>query len=155
VTSVFTGYPDVFEQLNSGKLRALAVASLSRIEPLPNVPTVAESGYKGYEAEFGYGVVAPAKTRKETVAQLADLFATALQAPKAKAELIAQGLFPVGKCGAEFGNFIRKQYDEYGRIIRELHSARTLANRPVRRKKSQTRASYRPLRSKPIERTST
>jgi hypothetical protein len=44
VTSVFTGYPDVFEQLNSGKLRALAVASLSRIEPLPNVPTIAESG---------------------------------------------------------------------------------------------------------------
>jgi tripartite-type tricarboxylate transporter receptor subunit TctC len=119
VTSVFTGYPDVFEQLKSGKLRALAVASLSRIEPLPNVPTVAESGYKGYEAEFWYGVVAPAKTPKETLAQLADLFITALQAPKTKAELIAQGLFPVGKCGAEFGNFIRKQYDEYGRIIRD------------------------------------
>jgi tripartite-type tricarboxylate transporter receptor subunit TctC len=121
VTSVFTGYPGVFEQLNSGKLRALAVASLSRIEPLPNVPTVAESGYKGYEAEFWYGVVAPAKTPKETVVQLADLFTTALQAPTTKAELIAQGLFPVGKCGAEFGNFIRKQYNEYGRVIRDLN----------------------------------
>jgi tripartite-type tricarboxylate transporter receptor subunit TctC len=119
VTSVLTGYPDVFEQLNSGKLRALAVASLSRIEPLPNVPTVAESGFEGYEAEFWYGAVVPAKTPKEKVARLADLFTTALQAPKTKVELIAQGLFPVGKCGAEFGDFIRKQYDEYGRIIRE------------------------------------
>jgi tripartite-type tricarboxylate transporter receptor subunit TctC len=119
VTSVFTGYPDVFEQLNSGKLRALAVASLSRIEPLTHVPTVAESGYQGYELEYWYGVVAPAKTPKDKVAKLVDLFTAALQAPKAKAELIAQGYFPLAKCGADFGNFIRRQYGEYGRIIRE------------------------------------
>jgi tripartite-type tricarboxylate transporter receptor subunit TctC len=119
VTSVFTGYPDVFEQLNSGKLRALAVASLSRIEPLTHVPTVAESGYKGYELEYWYGVVAPAKTPKDKVAQLIDLFTTALRAPKTKAELIAQGYFPLGKCGADFGNFIRREYGDYGRIIRE------------------------------------
>jgi tripartite-type tricarboxylate transporter receptor subunit TctC len=119
VTSVFVGYADVIEQLDSGKLRALAVASLSRVEPLPDLPTVAESGYKDFEAEIFYGVVAPSKTPKETVAQLARLFTAALQAPDVKRKLVAQGIFPVGICGTGFADLLRKKYDEYGRVIRE------------------------------------
>jgi tripartite-type tricarboxylate transporter receptor subunit TctC len=119
VTSVFTSYSAVAEQLNAGKLRPLATASRTRIEPLPKVPTVAESGYTDYAVDYWLGVLAPAKTPKETVSQLAGWLTAATQVPEVKAKLIAQGLLPVGICGAEFGAFLRKQYDEYGRVIRE------------------------------------
>ena len=64
VTSAIIGYSAVAEQLKAGKLRVLATASQTRIEPLSDVPTVAESGYKDYEINMWYGVVAPAKTPK-------------------------------------------------------------------------------------------
>lgn len=121
VTSVLAGYPDVIEQVKSGKLRALAVASQSRIEALPNVPTVAESGYRDYEANLWYGVVAPAHTPGPIVARLIDQFATALNAPKVKTDLTAQDIFPTGRCGADFGILLRKQYEDYGRTIRQAN----------------------------------
>ena len=62
VTSALAAYFTVAGQLKSTKLRALAVVTKTRIEPLPDVPTVAESGYKDYEADFWLGVIAPAKT---------------------------------------------------------------------------------------------
>jgi tripartite-type tricarboxylate transporter receptor subunit TctC len=121
VTSLHTGYTAVVEQLKAGKLRALATSSRTRIEPLPEVPTVAESGYKDYEAAQWYGVLAPAKTPKETVSQLTGWLVSALQVPEVKAKLVLQGLYPVGICGADFGALLRKQYDEYGRVIREAN----------------------------------
>src|SRR5437588_9298968 len=60
VTAVFANYSEVVEQLKAGTLRALATASKTRIEPLPDVPTVAELGYKDYDVEVWFGVVAPA-----------------------------------------------------------------------------------------------
>jgi tripartite-type tricarboxylate transporter receptor subunit TctC len=117
VTSVIIGYAEAADLLSAGKLRALATGSRTRIEALPDVPTVAESGYKDYEIDLWFGVVTPAKTPKETVSQLAGWFTAAMQAPEVKAKLVAQALYPVGMCGADFGVFIRKQYDEYGRII--------------------------------------
>ena len=55
------------------------------------------------------------------VSQLVGWFTAALQVPEVKAKLAVQGLYPVGKCGADFGAFIRKQYDDYGRAIREAN----------------------------------
>jgi len=121
VTSVFLPYGGLEEQLRAGKLRALATASRTRSEPLPDVPTIAESGYKDYETDFWNGVVAPAKTPQKTVSQLAGWFAAAMQVPEVKAKLVAQSLYPVGKCGADFGALLHKQYDEFGRIIREAN----------------------------------
>jgi tripartite-type tricarboxylate transporter receptor subunit TctC len=71
VNSVFVSYSTVAEQLKAGTLRALATGSRTRIESLPEVPTVAESGYKDYEVDQWLGLAAPAKTPKETVSQLA------------------------------------------------------------------------------------
>jgi len=121
VTSVFTSYLTVVEQLKAGKLRALAIASRTRVEALPDVPTVAESGYKDYEAEGWNGLVAPAKTPKETVSQLAGWFTAAMQVPEVRAKLVVQGLYPVGTCGADFAAHLRKKYDDYGRAIREAN----------------------------------
>jgi tripartite-type tricarboxylate transporter receptor subunit TctC len=117
VTSVLANVTDVVEQVKAGKLHALATASRTRIEPLPDVPTVAESGYKDYEADIWYGVLAPANTPKEIVSQLAGWFTAAMNAPDIKPKLVGQGLYPVGLCGADFAAHIRKQYDDYGRVI--------------------------------------
>ena len=119
VTSAFTSYIGVAEQLKAGKLRALATGSRARIELLPNVPTIAESGYKDYEAEVRIWLFAPAKTPKESISQLANWFTTAMQVPEVKAKLLERGLYPVGMCGADFGVYFRNAYAEYGRIIRD------------------------------------
>jgi tripartite-type tricarboxylate transporter receptor subunit TctC len=121
VTSMFGTYSNVAEHLKAGKLRALATAARTRAEALPEVPTVIESGYKDYEVDAWFGAFAPAKTPKETVAQLAGWFTAAMRAPSVKAKLVVQGLYPVGMCGADFGAFLRKQYDDYGRAIREAN----------------------------------
>jgi tripartite-type tricarboxylate transporter receptor subunit TctC len=109
------------EHLISGKLRALAVAPRTRIEPLPHVPTVDEAGFPGYEADIWYGLVAPAKTPKEKISQFADWLTVALRDPEARAKLFAVGLYPVGTCGSDFGIHLRDQYEKYGRIIREAN----------------------------------
>ena len=120
VTSALAAYFTVAGQLTSTKLRALAVVTKIRIEPLPDVPTVAESGYKDYQADFWLGVIAPAKTPKETVSQLAAWFTAAAQAPEVNLKLVAQGLYPTVTCGADFTAFLRTKYDDFGRIIRKL-----------------------------------
>jgi tripartite-type tricarboxylate transporter receptor subunit TctC len=118
VTSVFTDYPTLAEQLKTGKLRALATGSRTRVEPLPDVPTVGEVGYKDYEVDQWQGLFAPAKTPKQAISQLADWFTAAMQVPEVKAKLAIQGPYPVGICGVDFGAYIRKEYDEYGSVIR-------------------------------------
>jgi tripartite-type tricarboxylate transporter receptor subunit TctC len=120
VTSTLTTYSSVMEQLKAGKVRALATTSLTRNEAIPDVPTVAES-YKDFEANIWSGLVAPAKTPKETVSQLAGWFSAAMQAPEVKAKLEVQGLYPAILCGADFDALIRKEYAEYGRVIREAN----------------------------------
>jgi tripartite-type tricarboxylate transporter receptor subunit TctC len=120
LTAVFQNYSEVAEQLNAGKLRALATPSASRIEPLPDLPTVAESGYSNFAAEVWFGLVAPAKTPNETMSQLIEMFSGALQAPEVKAKLVVQALYPNARCGTDFASHLQHQSDEYARVIREL-----------------------------------
>jgi len=122
VTSVFGIYGgEVAEQIKAGRLRALATASQTRIEALPDVPTVAEYGYKDYEVNIWTGIFAPAKTPSSTVTELAGLFTPALRVPEVRTKLEIQGMYPMVTCGSEFGAFLRKQYDDYERIIREAN----------------------------------
>ena len=121
VTAALVDYAGVAEHLKAGTLRALATGSRTRIESSPDVPTVAESGYRDYEEDLWDGVLAPAKTPDATAVRLAQLFTAALQAPETRSRLVAQGFFPTGTCGADFGAFIRKQYEEYGRNIRDAN----------------------------------
>jgi tripartite-type tricarboxylate transporter receptor subunit TctC len=121
VTAVMASYPNLAELIATGKLRALATASAARIEPMPNVPTVAESGFKDFESDIWFGLVAPAKTPGEATSQLGAWFTAALKDPEVTPKLAAQGLFPVGTCGADFAAFTKKQYDDYGRAIRDAN----------------------------------
>jgi tripartite-type tricarboxylate transporter receptor subunit TctC len=121
VTAVMASYPNVAELVNTGRLRALATGTAARIEPLPDVPTIAESGFKDFEADIWFGLVAPAKTPSGALSQLAGWFTTALKDPEVTPKLAAQGLFPVAICGAAHAAFTQKQYDDYGRAIREAN----------------------------------
>jgi len=121
VTAVIAEYPAAVELVRSGKLRALATASRHRIEPLSNVPTIAEAGYPSYEATVWYGVLAPAKTPREVVSRTATWYTQAMAIPQLEEKLRAQGFFPVGACFADFKDFLREQYDAYGRVIREAN----------------------------------
>jgi tripartite-type tricarboxylate transporter receptor subunit TctC len=119
VKSFMGNYSDVSALVNAGKLRALAATSRKRIEALPDVPTVAEFGYPDYEWEGWFGTFAPAKTPTEKISRFADWFTVAMRAPEVKARLAAQALYPAEICAAEFGALIRKEHQDYGRIIRE------------------------------------
>jgi tripartite-type tricarboxylate transporter receptor subunit TctC len=121
LTSVYADYPTIVEQLKAGTLRALAVGSRRRAEALPDVPTVEQSGFKDYDLDIWYGLVAPAKTPRDALAQLADWSASAVKAEDMKPKLAQQGLYPVGVCGAQFAAHLRKQYDDYARVIRDAH----------------------------------
>ena len=77
VTAAVLNWSEVGEHVTAGKVRALATMALQRIEPLPDLPTVSESGYRDFETDVWFGLVAPAKTPKETIAQLIDWFRTA------------------------------------------------------------------------------
>jgi tripartite-type tricarboxylate transporter receptor subunit TctC len=119
VTAAFTTYSTASEQLSAGRLRALAAASRMRIEPLPDVPTFAESGYKDSEIDNWLGMLAPAKTPREKVSQLAAWFTKALQSTELRPKFAPLGLYPVGICGTDFAALIRKQYNDIGSVIRE------------------------------------
>jgi tripartite-type tricarboxylate transporter receptor subunit TctC len=121
VAAVWADYPTVVSQLQAGTLRGLVTTSKARIETLPDVPTLGETGVSKYEAEIFYGIVAPAKTPTDALSRLSGLFSSALKAPDMKPKLAQQGLFPVGMCGAEFGAYLRRQVDEYSRVIREAN----------------------------------
>jgi len=117
VDAIYTDYPTVLPHLKSGAVRALAVGSRTRMETFQDVPTFDESGYKGFEAEIWYGLFAPAGTPVDVTARLAKWFTAALPDADVKARLAAQGLRPVGLCGASFADQVRKDYDEFGRVI--------------------------------------
>jgi tripartite-type tricarboxylate transporter receptor subunit TctC len=119
VTSTFSGYAVVAEQVKAGKLRALATATLKRIEPMPELPTFDEQGFKGLEVDNWFGVIAPAKTPPEALAQLSGWFSAAMAVPEVKEKFALQGLYPGTLCGPAFGALLRRRYDEYGQALRE------------------------------------
>jgi tripartite-type tricarboxylate transporter receptor subunit TctC len=121
IDAAMVDYPAAIGQLKAGGLRALATGARARIKELPDVPTVAESGFPDYELELWYGPFAPAKAPMETIAQLSASFSAAMKAPEVKAKLALQQINPLVTCGADFAAFLRKRSDEFGRAIREAN----------------------------------
>ena len=121
VGAVMSNYAEAVEHVNGGKLRALAVGGKTRLEPWPNVPTVAEQGIRDYAVEVWYGLITPAKTPKDRVAELSKWCAEAMRAPELKPKWDLQGLTPVGSSAEEFGAHLKKQADDYARVIRDAN----------------------------------
>jgi len=104
--------------LQSGQLRAIAVAANKRLTQLPNVPTMAEAGLAEVEVSSWNGLYAPAKTPPEIIARLHAETVKALAAPEVREKLLAQGAEPIGSSPEEFRAYIRAEIEKWGRVVR-------------------------------------
>jgi len=111
--------PTLIGHIRGGKMRALAVTSLKRADDLPNVPTIAESGYKGFEAVTWFGVAGPAAMPKDVIAKLNGAFNKALQDPDVKKKLDAQGADVLGGPPEKFTALIREDIVRWGKVVKE------------------------------------
>ncbi|MGZ5092204.1 MAG: tripartite tricarboxylate transporter substrate binding protein [Burkholderiales bacterium] len=105
--------------IKSGKLRAIGVTTSKRNAAWPDVPTVAESGLKGYESLAWYGIVGPAKLPQPVLAKLSEETIRATRSSDMQAALLRQGAEPVGNTPREFAAFIKNETTKYARVIKE------------------------------------
>jgi tripartite-type tricarboxylate transporter receptor subunit TctC len=112
--NAFTAKP----QVDSGRVRALAVSGPNRLNAFPGVPPVAEAGVPGYEAMQWYGLAVPAGTPAPIIARLHAEAAKALQSDEMKEKLALDGAQPVGSSPAEFAALIRRELEKWTRVVR-------------------------------------
>ena len=118
VESYFASATSVIEQVRAGKIRALAVTSAKRSPALPEVPTVAESGYPGFEAASWYGIVAPAGTPEDVVARLNAAINKALASPEVAQQLAAEGALPMQNTPKAFAELIAAEIPRWKEVVR-------------------------------------
>ena len=104
----------------TGRLRLLGVGSVKRYTRLPNIPTIAESGIKGYEAEQWYGVVAPTGTPPAVISKLAAEIKVIVANPDVRERFYSQGIEPVYATPGEFADYIRSAVEKYAKVIKAL-----------------------------------
>ena len=117
IQMLFTGAPAVMGQVKSGQLRALAVSSPKRLEALPDLPTVAEAGYKNFEVDQWYGVVAPAGTPRDIVLKLNQQINLALNSAELKKRLTTEGAVATPETPEAFGKLITQEIDRWRPVI--------------------------------------
>jgi tripartite-type tricarboxylate transporter receptor subunit TctC len=113
--TVLTGMPHI----RSGRLRPLGITSLARASAAPEIPTIAEAGLPGYESVQWYGMLAPAKTPRETVARLHADATAVLKQPEVKARLAADGADTVGSSPDEFTRYIQSELVKWAKVARD------------------------------------
>jgi tripartite-type tricarboxylate transporter receptor subunit TctC len=121
VTSFFATPISSVKQIQAGKARAVATTGSKRADLMPDVPTVAEQGYPGYEALNWYGYLAPAGTPKEVVDRLSREIAKALANPEVVAALKKTGVEPHAMTPEEFGRYIKREYDTWGKVVKDAN----------------------------------
>ena len=119
VQLVFSSAPTAVPQVKAGKVRALAVTTLKRSTVLPDLPTIAESGLPGYEADNWYGVVTTAGTPRPIIDYLNAEIVRALWAPDVKQLLFVQGLEVHTSTPPEFGAYMRSEFDKWAKVIKD------------------------------------
>jgi len=111
--------PTMLGQIKQGKVRALAVTSAKRVDDLPNVPTINESGFKGFDAVTWFGFLAPAATPKDVIARLNTEFNKALQQPELRKKLSAEGAEPSGGTPEQFAALIKDDIVRWGKVVKD------------------------------------
>jgi tripartite-type tricarboxylate transporter receptor subunit TctC len=106
-------------QVKAGKIRALAVTSPTRLEALPDIPTVAESGLLGFEYSGWLGIAAPAGTPQPIIERLQREIAVILLSDEAHSYFTSYGREPVASSPAAFATFIRAEHAKWGQVIRD------------------------------------
>jgi tripartite-type tricarboxylate transporter receptor subunit TctC len=117
VQVTFSPVPTVISYIRAGRLRALAVTSTTRLQVLPNTPTLAEF-VPGYEASTWFGLAAPRKTPLEIVDKLNNEVNACLSDPKLLAQLADLGSIPISMSPADFGKLIADEIDKWAKVIK-------------------------------------
>jgi tripartite-type tricarboxylate transporter receptor subunit TctC len=105
--------------INAGRLRALAVTPAARVPALPDIPTMAEAGVPGVVVLNWYGLIAPARTPKRVIEQLAGETIKAMQAPDMAKRLVAEGSTAVGSSPGEFAAHLRAEHELWSKVIKQ------------------------------------
>lgn len=111
--------PTLIGQIRNNKLRALAVTSAKRVDDLPNVPTINESGFQGFDAVTWFGLLAPAGTPRDIIVKLNAEFNKALQNPELRKKLGDEGADAAGGSPEQFAALIRDDIPRWGKVVRE------------------------------------
>ena len=119
VDSFFATPISSISQIRSGKAIAIATTGSKRAALMPDVPTIAESGYPGYEALNWYGFLGPAKMPKNLVERLNRDLVKALANPEAVAAMNKTGVEPQSSSPAEFAKYMRSEYQTWGKVVKE------------------------------------
>ena len=118
VTMYFSSLPGALPHIKSGKLRALGVSSLKRASAAPEVPTIAESGYPGFEAINWVGLLVPARTPSALVSRLNAEAVRAFQQPDVHQKLLEQGGEPATGTPEAFGDYIKSETSKWAKVIK-------------------------------------
>jgi tripartite-type tricarboxylate transporter receptor subunit TctC len=119
ITMSFANISNTMPLVREGKLRALAITSIKRSPLAPDLPTMAESGFPGFEAVPWFGLLAPAGTPKEIIDKLYSEAAKTLAMPEVRKKFDELGLEPIGNTPAEFAAVIRKETPEWAKVIKD------------------------------------
>ena len=116
---MFDNLASALPNIKAGKVRALAVTTLRRSGFLPEVPTLDESGLKGFDLTTWWGVMAPAKTPQPVVERLAAEIGGAIQSPELRQRLAAMGSeIPAVRAPREFTSFVEKELQTYSQLVK-------------------------------------
>jgi tripartite-type tricarboxylate transporter receptor subunit TctC len=121
ISAIIDAIPSSAPHVASGKLKALAVTTSKRLPAYPNVPTVAESGFPGFEMVSWYGLWGPAKLPPAVTKRLADETAKAMRSALIKERLAPQAFIISGAGPAEFTGYITREIAVYSRIVRDAN----------------------------------
>jgi tripartite-type tricarboxylate transporter receptor subunit TctC len=116
---MFATIPSVMPQIAAAKLRPIAVSSLKRSRSLPEVPTVADKGFPGFEAGSWFGFFAPKGTPEAVSALVNKTVNEILQVTEIEQQMVAQGADPAGGTSAQFAQFVQREHDKWRQIVRE------------------------------------
>jgi tripartite-type tricarboxylate transporter receptor subunit TctC len=114
----FNGIPPISGQLKAGKIKPIAVGSAQRVPAFKDVPTIAESGYPGFETSQWYGIVAPANLPKPVLDRLHAAIVASLRMPEATQKIVDDGGLIVGGTPREFADLIVKEQGRWGAVVR-------------------------------------
>ncbi|NQW84963.1 MAG: tripartite tricarboxylate transporter substrate binding protein [Alcaligenaceae bacterium] len=116
----FSTIPAALPHLKSGKLRALAVTSKHRVEMIPDVPTVDESGLPGFEVVGWFGIFAPTGTPNNVILKLSESINVVLKMPEIRERLARQGLIPGGGTPEALRDLLNADLSKWGKLIKEI-----------------------------------
>ena len=115
----FTGIPPVASEIRNGTLRALGVTTATRTSTLPDVPTIAEAGVRGFDVSPWFGVLAPAKTPPAILDRLNAVMVGVLRNPGLRERLSREGVDVVASSPKEFHGFIRTEMAQWSKAVKE------------------------------------